>query len=211
MSWARAGSHRKTCQRTEEEGEGERDGQDEEALTFTVSRERGTATAKEWGQIKREKKPQSPRTPCLTPVIHWDTSFWPALIHDCSTRQLSTIQHEESPLTATRSAAIICMGDKLSCLKSIVLICRTLFWLLRTSLKLPECIIVLQCFLQHILSMLKTADHYPNLCCVLSGVIFSQQAAKKILYTAKQICVDMSNCCLSQHARTHTHLDMQIC
>lgn len=170
---------------------------------YCQSRERDS-DSKGGGEIKRVKKPQSPLTPCLTPVIHWDTSFWPALIHDCSAQQLSTNQQAESPLTATRSAAIVCMGDKLSCLKSIVLICKTLFWLLRTSLKLPECIIVLQCILRYISSMLKTADHYPNLCCALSGVIFSQQAAKKILCTAKQICVDMSNCCV--YSSTHTHI-----
>ncbi len=85
---------------------------------YCQSRERDS-DSEGGGQIKREKKPQSPWTPCLTPVIHWDTSFWPALIHDCSARQLSTNQHAESPLTATRSTAIICLGDKLSCLKSI--------------------------------------------------------------------------------------------
>ncbi len=81
---------------------------------YCQSRERDS-DSEGGGQIKREKKPQSPWTPCLTPVIHWDTSFWPALIHDCSARQLSTNQHAESPLTATRSTVIICLGDKLSC------------------------------------------------------------------------------------------------
>ncbi len=77
---------------------GERDDRMRPWPLLSVERETATATAR-GGEIKRVKKPQSPLTPCLTPVIHWDTSFWPALIHDCSAQQLSTNQQAESPLT----------------------------------------------------------------------------------------------------------------
>lgn len=114
-----AGSHRKTCQRTEEEGEREQDRQDEEGPDLYCQWRERDSDSEGGREIKREKKPQSPLTPCLTPVIRWDTSFWPALIHDCSVQQLSTNQQAESHLTATHRAAIVFTGDKVHCLKRI--------------------------------------------------------------------------------------------
>lgn len=175
---------------------------------YCQSRERDS-DSEEGGEIKREKKPQSPLTPCLTPVIHWDTSFWPALIHDCSVQQLSTNQQAESPLTATRSAAIVCMGDKLSCLKSIVLICKTFLAAANFTKTTRMHHSTTMVFATYIINVENNWPLSKPLPFLIRGDIFSASCKKDLMYCKTNLCGHEWLLCLFQY--THTYLDMQIC